>query len=166
MPAAPARHPGQSRPASAWRAATSATARTASSSSTPRGTGWGGPDAPQRLAPGNGCSGVAQGGGGGGLVLASLAFGCAAGGWQGCADIQLALLPGRAARVLLRLLNSCWGLLCAQKIRCCCRIRPLKCSVLLPRNFRCDCGNSKFKNLQCKLLPVSRGLGFLQAKLK
>uniref|UniRef100_A0A8C4XSH9 Putative E3 ubiquitin-protein ligase UBR7 n=1 Tax=Falco tinnunculus TaxID=100819 RepID=A0A8C4XSH9_FALTI len=22
-----------------------------------------------------------------------------------------------------------------------------------PRNFRCDCGNSKFKNLQCKLLP-------------
>lgn len=79
MPAAPARHPGQSRPASAWRAATSATARTASSSSTPRGTGWGGPDAPQRLAPGNGCSGVAQGGGGGGLVLAGLAFGSAVG---------------------------------------------------------------------------------------
>ncbi|NXN25898.1 MLO2 protein, partial [Nycticryphes semicollaris] len=25
--------------------------------------------------------------------------------------------------------------------------------VFLPRNFRCDCGNSKFKNLQCKLLP-------------
>ncbi|KFP28307.1 Putative E3 ubiquitin-protein ligase UBR7, partial [Colius striatus] len=25
--------------------------------------------------------------------------------------------------------------------------------VFLSRNFRCDCGNSKFKNLQCKLLP-------------
>nr|XP_060484616.1 putative E3 ubiquitin-protein ligase UBR7 [Panthera onca] len=23
------------------------------------------------------------------------------------------------------------------------------------RNFRCDCGNSKFKNLECKLFPVS-----------
>lgn len=57
----------------------------------------GAPDAPQRLAPGNGCSEVAQGGGGGGLVLAGLAFGSAAGGvarlcrysagpaaWAGC----------------------------------------------------------------------------------
>ncbi|NXG68224.1 MLO2 protein, partial [Baryphthengus martii] len=26
-------------------------------------------------------------------------------------------------------------------------------AVFLSRNFRCDCGNSKFKNLQCKLLP-------------
>ncbi|NWU66443.1 MLO2 protein, partial [Pterocles burchelli] len=25
--------------------------------------------------------------------------------------------------------------------------------VFLSRNFRCDCGNSKFKNLQCKLFP-------------
>ncbi|XP_009474186.1 PREDICTED: putative E3 ubiquitin-protein ligase UBR7 [Nipponia nippon] len=32
-------------------------------------------------------------------------------------------------------------------------IKNLKCYVFLRRNFRCDCGNSKFKNLQCKLLP-------------
>lgn len=28
-------------------------------------------------------------------------------------------------------------------------------SSFLNRNFRCDCGNSKFKNLECKLFPVS-----------
>lgn len=32
------------------------------------------------------------------------------------------------------------------------------------RNFRCDCGNSKFKNLQCKLLPVSLEVGFAETE--
>lgn len=40
-------------------------------------------------------------------------------------------------------------------------IKSLKCYVSLSRNFRCDCGNSKFKNLQCKLLPVSLDVGFI-----
>lgn len=36
----------------------------------------------------------------------------------------------------------------------------------LSRNFRCDCGNSKFKNLQCKLLPVSSDIGFIGTEPK
>lgn len=34
--------------------------------------------------------------------------------------------------------------------------KQLKLCLPCFRNFRCDCGNSKFKNLECKLFPVSK----------
>ena len=29
-----------------------------------------------------------------------------------------------------------------------------ECTLLIYRNFRCDCGNSKFGDKECKLFPV------------